>query len=96
LFGKIRSYVIALVNVEISIHVSLVRAVHSAQHAGPGLLKGKHAFNVVAVNLLARDGVDNDGLNAEEGERGATGLGRADSSQGGDDIGAGLSLPVCL
>lgn len=42
--------------------------VHGTEHAGPRLLEGKHTFDIVAVNLLARDGVDDDGLDAEEGE----------------------------
>lgn len=91
-----KTYVIALVDVQISVHVALVGAVDSTSHAGPRLLKRKHTFNIVAVNLFAGDGVDDDGLNTKKGERSATGFGRGDASKWSDDVGTGLSLPVCL
>jgi hypothetical protein len=60
------------------------------------LLEGEHALDVVAVDLLAGDGVDDRGLDAEEGEGGGSGLGRGDSGERCDDVGAGFGLPVGL
>lgn len=94
--GAVTGEVVPLVDVEICVHEALVGAVHGAEHAGPGLLEGQDAFDVVAVDLLAGDGVDDDGLDAEEGEGSAAGLGGADAGEGSDDVGAGLGLPVCL
>lgn len=42
-------------------------AVNGAGHAGPCLLKGQDTLDIVAMNLLAGDGVDDGGLNTEEG-----------------------------
>ena len=90
------TYVVAGVDVEISVHVTLVGAVDGAGHAGPGLLKGQDALDVVAVNLLARDGVDDGRLDTKEGQRGTAGFGGGDTGQGGNDVGASLGLPVGL
>ena len=90
------TYIIALVNVEIGVHESLVGTVDGSKHAGPGLLEGKHALDIVSVNLFARDRIYDDGLDTEEGERGATRLGWRDSSKRSNDIGSSLSLPVRL
>jgi hypothetical protein len=90
------TYVVALVDVQICVHVSLVSAIHSSCHAGPGLLEGKDALDIVAVNLLSRNGVDDDGFDAKKWERSAAGLGRTDSSKRSDDVGTSFSLPVCL
>ena len=61
-----------------------------------GLLEGEDALDVVAVDLFARDGVYDRGLDAEEGEGGGTGLCGGDSGEGCDDVGAGFGLPVGL
>lgn len=90
------THVKTLVDVEVGVHVTLVGAVDAAGHARPSLLEGQNSLNVVAVKLLARNRVDNGRLNAEEGQRSATGLGRRDTSQGSNDVGPGLSLPVSL
>lgn len=90
------TYVEALVNVEVGVHVALVSAVDAAGHARPGLLEGQNTLDVVSVQLFARDGVDDGGLNAEERKRGTTRLGGGDTSKRGDDVGAGLCLPVGL
>jgi hypothetical protein len=60
------------------------------------LLEGEDAFDIVAVDFFARDGVDDGGLDAEEGEGSGAGLGRRDAGEGGDDVGAGFGLPVGL
>lgn len=67
-----------------------------ASHAWPGLLEGKDTLDIVAMDLLARDRVDDRRLDAEEGKRGGAGLGGSNTSKRGDDVGAGLGLPVRL
>lgn len=86
--------VVALVHAEVGLLVSLVGAPDSSGHAGPGLLEAEDTLAVVSCNLLTADGVDESGLDAKEGQRGGTGLGRSDTSQGSDDVGAGLGLPI--
>jgi hypothetical protein len=61
------SYVVALVDVKVGIQVSLVAAVDGTSNAGPCLLEGENALNIVAVKLLSRDRVNDGGLNTEEG-----------------------------
>ena len=60
------------------------------------MLESEHAFDIVAVNFFARDGVDDRGLDAEEREGGGAGLGGCDAGEGCDDVGAGFGLPVGL
>ena len=48
------------------------------------------------MDFFAGDGVDDGGLDAEEGEGGGAGLGGGDAGEGGDDVGAGFGLPVGL
>lgn len=88
--------VVALVHVQVCVHVTLVCSPDSAGHAGPWLLESKHALYVVAVLLLARDRVDDGGLDAEEGEGCGAGLRGSDTAEGCDNVGTGLGLPVCL
>ena len=47
------AYVVALVHVQICVHVSLVRTPDGASHARPRLLESKHALDIVAVDLLS-------------------------------------------
>lgn len=96
LFIIFESYVVALVDIEISIHISLVRAPHSAGHAWERLLDGENAFNIIALEFFARDGVDNGGLDTEEGQGSTTRFRRGDSCERGDDVGASFRLPVGL
>lgn len=65
-------------------------------HAGPGLLESKYTLNIVAGDLLTRHRVDDNGLNTEEWQGSTAGLGGSDTTQGGDDVGASLGLPVGL
>jgi hypothetical protein len=60
------TYIVALVNVQISVHVPLVCAPDGSRHARPRLLESQHALDIVAVDLLARDRVDDCRLDAEE------------------------------
>lgn len=93
---SLKTYVVALVHVQVCVHVTLVSTPHSAGHAGPRLLKGKHTLDIVTRDLLARDGVDDGGLNTEERKRSATRLGRSDTTERSNDVGAGLGLPIGL
>ena len=70
--GSGRMYVVAFVNIEVGVHIPLMRPPDSTSHAWPRLLEGKYAFNIVAMNLLAGHGIDNSRLDTEEGKgRGA-------------------------
>lgn len=60
------------------------------------MLEGEHALDVVAVDFFAGDGVDDRGLDAEEGEGGGAGLCRSDTGERCDDVGTGFGLPVGL
>lgn len=71
-------------------------APNGAGHARPWLLESQNALDVVAVDLLARDGVDDGRLNAKEGERCRPRLGRGNTGEGGNDMGTCLGLPVRL
>lgn len=73
-----------------------MRTPDSAGHAGPCVLEGEHTLDIIASDLLARDRVNDGRLDAEEWEGGAAGLGGGNTSERGDDVGAGLGLPVGL
>lgn len=90
------AYVVALVNVQVGIHVALVGAPHGTGHARPGLLEGKHTLHIVASNLLTRDRVNDGGFNTKEGQRCTAGFRRGDTTQRSDNIRTRLSLPVGL
>ena len=94
--STVTSEVVSLVDVQVCIHISLVCTPDGTSHAGPCLLEGQNALDVVAVELLAGNRVDDCGLDAEEGKGSTTGLGRGDTSEGSDDVRAGLCLPVRL
>lgn len=51
--GAVAGEVVALVDVEVGVHVALVGAPDGAAHGGPGLLEGEDAFDVVAVDFFA-------------------------------------------
>jgi len=90
------THVVALVHIQIRIHVPLVRAPNCASHAWPWLLDCQDTLNIVTVQLLARDRVDDSGFDTEKGQRGATGFRGCDTCQWSDDMGTGFGLPVCL
>jgi hypothetical protein len=69
---------------------------HGAGHTGPWLLEGKDTLDIIAKDFLSGDRVNNSGLNTEEGQRSTAGLGGGDTTKGSDNVGTGLSLPVCL
>jgi len=90
------TYVYALIHIQVGVHIALVCAPDSASHAGPWLLDGQNSLDIVSVNLLSGDRVDDSRLDTEERQRCATGLGRSNASQGRDDVGPCLCLPVRL
>jgi hypothetical protein len=90
------TYVVALVYIQVCIHVSLVCSPDCAGHAGPWLLEGQNTLNVIAMNFLARHWVDDRGLDTEERKRSRSRLCGCYTAQGCDDVGTGLGLPVCL
>ena len=92
----VSSEVIAFVDVQVGVHVSLVSTPDGAGHGWPGLLEGEHTLDVVALDLFAGYGVDNGGLDAEEGERCRARLGWGYTTHWRNDVGASLCLPVCL
>lgn len=67
--GAVTGEVVALVNVQVSVHVSLVRTPDRACHRWPRLFEGENAFDVIPMEFLAGDWVDDGGLDAEEGQR---------------------------
>ena len=90
------TYVVTLVNVQVGVHVSLVSTPDGSCHGRPCLLECQDTLDVVAVNLLARDRIDDGRLDTEERQRSTSRLGRSDSSKRRDDVGARLGLPVSL
>lgn len=93
---KQTTYVITGIDIQVGVHVLLMSTIDGTSHARPRLLKRQDTLNIVAVNLLARYGVDNSRLDAKEGKRCTAGLGGGNAGQGGDDVGARFCLPVCL
>jgi hypothetical protein len=90
------AYVVSLIDVQVSVHISLVCAPDSASHARPWLLESQNTLNIISVDLFARDRVDDRRLDAEERKGSAPWLGRRNTSERGDDVRAGLGLPVRL
>ena len=68
-------------------------SIDGAAHAGEGLLEAQHAGHVVAL-LLQALGRQHHGIDAEERQRGRTGLRRRATRQRSQDVTARLSLPV--
>jgi hypothetical protein len=60
--------IVSFVHVQVCVHVTLVRAPDCASQTGPWLLERQNTFDIVAVDLLARDGIDDCGLDAKEGK----------------------------
>jgi len=88
--------VVALVHIQVGIHVTLVCSPDSACHTRPRLLNGKNTFDIIAVELFTGYRVDDGELDTEEGKGSTTRLGRSDTSKRCDDVRSCLSLPVCL
>ena len=84
--GYLNAHVVALVHIQIRVHVPLVCAPNRAGHAGPWLFESKHAFNVVSVDFLTRHRVDDGGFDAKEGQRCRSGLGRSNAAQWCNDV----------
>jgi len=90
------TYVVTLVHIQVCLHVSLVGSPDSPGHARPRLLESQDTLDVITMDLFSRDRVNNCRLDAKEGERGGTRLGRSNARQWCNDIGTRLSLPVSL
>ena len=90
------THIVSLVDIQVSVHISLVCAPDCAGHARPWLLESQNTFNIISMNLLSRDRVDNRWLDTEEWKRSTAWLGGSYTGEGGNDIGAGLGLPVRL
>jgi hypothetical protein len=80
------TYIIALVNVQVCIHISLVGTPDRASHAGPCLLERKHAFDIISVNLVSRNWVDDRRFDTEKWEGSTSWLGRCNACQRGNDV----------
>mmetsp|Transcript_5201 Transcript_5201/g.10356 ORF Transcript_5201/g.10356 Transcript_5201/m.10356 type:complete len:217 (+) Transcript_5201:568-1218(+) len=66
----------------------------SAGDSGPRLLDGEDSLDVVPLNLLPRLAVEDDGVDAVAREGAGTWLHGGDAWVVGDDVTAGLGLPV--
>jgi hypothetical protein len=78
--------VVSLVDVQVGVHVALVSTPDGTGHRGPGLAESQNSLDVVSDELLTRDGVDNAGVDSEEGEGSRSGLGGSASSEGSDNV----------
>lgn len=94
--AELSTYVVALVYVQVGVHVSLVRTPDRPRHRRPWLLERQHALHVVPLDLFPGVGVQDGRLHAEEWQRSAPRLGRRNASQRRDNVTAGLGLPVCV
>lgn len=72
--SAIAGEVVTLVWVHVGIEVPSVITVNAPSDGRPGLLDGEHTFLVVALELLSRNRVKQDGLDAEERKGGRTWL----------------------
>lgn len=80
------THVVALVHIQVCIHVSLVSTPDGTSHAGPWLFDSQDTLDIVSGNLCARYGIDNSGLDAKEGKRCTARLGRSNTAQWSDDV----------
>jgi len=90
------TYVVTLVDIQVSVHIPLVSTPNGAGHARPGLLKGQNTLHIVAGDLFTGDRVDDSGFNTKEGKRSTAGLGGGDTAKRGDHVRTSLGLPVSL
>lgn len=90
------TYINSLVNIQIRVHVSLMGAPNCACHRWPWLLESQNTFNVIPMNLFARNRIDNRRLDTEKGKWGRTWFRWGDSTKRCNDMRAGFCLPVCL
>ena len=90
------TYVETLINVQVGVHVSLVRGPNSPRHTRPGLLETQDTLDVIAVQLLSGNRINNNRIDSEEWQGGTTRLSRRHSRQGGNDVRSGLGLPISL
>ena len=60
------NYVVALVHIEISIHITFMGTPDGSSHARPGLLNSQNPLYVVTMYFFSGDRINNRGLNAKE------------------------------
>lgn len=92
--GSVSGEVVSLVRVHVGVEVPRMVTVDGSRDGGPWGADGEDAFLVVALDLLAALGVEQDGVDAKEGKRSRARLGSGRTRKWGDDDGAGLGLPV--
>ena len=80
------THVIALVHVQICVHVSLVSTPDGTSHAGPWLFDGQNTLDVVSGDFGAGDGVNDSRLDTKEWKRSTARLGRSNTTQWSDDV----------
>ena len=90
------AYVVSLVYIQICVHVSLVCTPHCASHAWPWFPECENTFHIITWDFFAGNGIDDDGVDAEERKGRAAGLCWRNTSERCDDMRASLSLPVSL
>ncbi len=61
------THVVAGIDIQVSIHVSLMSTPNRTSHTRPRLLDGQYTLYIVAMDLFARDRVDDGGLDSEKG-----------------------------
>ena len=91
-----QTYIVALVNVQICVHVSLVGAPYRPRHTWPWLLECQYTLDVVPTHLLTRYRINDGRFDAEKGQRRAPRLGRRYSPHWCDDVRTGFGLPIRL
>ena len=60
------AYVVALVHIEIGIHITFMSTPDGSGHARPGFLNSQNPLYVVAMYFFSGDRINNRGLNAKE------------------------------
>jgi len=90
------AHVVVWVDIQVGVHVSLVCSPYGTSHTWPWLFESQYPLNIVSVDFLARNRVDDGRFDTKKWEGGTSGFRWSDTSQGCDDIGPSLSLPVCL
>jgi hypothetical protein len=92
----LQTHIVAFVNIQICVHVPLVCSPNGAGHAGPWLLESQHTLYIITVYFFAGNGIDDCGLDAEEGEGRRSRLSWRNTTKWGNNVRPGLRLPISL